>query len=163
MGTIQLSLQNLTKEAVMRIANGYPPFYPEYIDLGDVDTVPFPIKVEIDIKRSGWVIAVGLMVENLPGSGVLKEALLTLFIDEDGSELTSPNYRPFGKGIWWVHDVIAKSFVAAFPDESRLQFVIALLDGVTKSSKWSITSLDLYEFAKFSSELKQGGETMNKE
>lgn len=160
--TTNLSLHHLTKEAVTRIANGYPPFYREYIDLGEAGTLPFPIKVETDIKRGGWVIAVGLMAENVPGSGVLKEAPLTLFIDEDNSEHASPNYRPFGKGIRRVHDVIAKSFVAAFPGEPRLQSVITLLDHVTKSSKRSITSLDLYELAQLSSKLKQEGETMTK-
>ena len=62
-----------------------------------------------------------------------------------------------------MHDVIAKSFVAAFPAEPRLQSVITLLDTVTKTSKRSITSLDLYELAELSSNLKQGGERMNKE
>jgi hypothetical protein len=161
--TTQPTPHNLTKDAVMRITSGYPPFYREQIDLGSVGTVPFPIKDERDIKRGGWVIAVGLMAESRPGSGVLQEAPLGLFIDEDGSEHAFPNYRPFEKGIRRVHDVINTLFVAAFSDEPNLNSTITLLDHVTRRSQRSITSLDLSELARLSSKLKEGGETMSKE
>ncbi|KAF2836482.1 hypothetical protein M501DRAFT_987212 [Patellaria atrata CBS 101060] len=53
---------NLTKADVLRIVNGYPPFYKETFITHSGVPVDYPIKDPRDIQRAGWLIAVGLDV-----------------------------------------------------------------------------------------------------
>lgn len=154
----------IAKKDVDMIASGYPPFYRENFDLGFGDTLSFPIKEERDTQRGGWVIAVGLMPVETVGSRTLKEPPLAVFIDNDGSGSSMHSQsRPFIRALRRVHDVIAKYFSAAFPEDTSINSVVAKLNVVTKNERFPVSSLDLNDILSFASTLiREEGKNMTR-
>jgi hypothetical protein len=84
----------------------------------------------------------------------MKDPPLPLFIDDDsyGNNIQS-HRRPFARAMRRVHDVIARYFSTAFPQDTNVKSVVTRLDEVTKNDKSQVSSLELYELSNLASHL----------
>ncbi|KAK6821898.1 hypothetical protein PG987_014723 [Apiospora arundinis] len=116
---------NLSKLEVQCLLEGYPPWYRESFKTIHNISLPFPIRDARDISRGGWVVAVGLMDQNLEAQKPLR---IYRCPDEPAEPGWRNNGRTFRMAIVRCRDHIVRHIRPHFVDEGSVEAAIIALN-----------------------------------
>jgi hypothetical protein len=129
-GKFQKQWSKLQKSELSCMLDGYPPWYRETFRTHDNLTLAFPIRDLRDVRRGGWIIAVGLMDVNLG-----TQTPLSLFYCED--EPDAPGFRNkgviFRNAIARCLDHIRLKIQPHFPNDIEIPAAIEMLEYLLES------------------------------
>jgi hypothetical protein len=92
--------RNLTKAEVEMLLKGYPPWYRETIPTEYGFNIWSPIHSEVDLRRGGWVLAIGMSkIEPMP-----------IYVDPGSERIT----RPYVQATNRVLQVLRETFLPSF-------------------------------------------------
>jgi hypothetical protein len=130
----------VSKIEAEKIIDGYPPWYCETLLLVNGDRIPHPIKSDDDVRRGGWIVAIGLS-NTIPTA----RDFMTRGVRDQSqySKAMAP-----GRPCITVNRAFARvaqclsSAAAAFPQEPAVGHARRLLkDWIAEYSHWGISSL----------------------
>jgi hypothetical protein len=124
-GSFQQLRADLTKHELERMLDGYPPWYRNtFVTRGRVK-LPFPISSLSDVSRGGWIVAVGLMNDD-----IRSQAPLALYRCQDEPE--EPDFRGNGvvyrKAIARCLDHISRNIQPHFPNDVNVKAAATMLE-----------------------------------
>jgi len=124
-GRFREERQTLTKHELARMLEGYPPWYREKFKTREGKEAQFPITSVQDIPRAGWILAVGLMDENI-------ETQKPLALYRCPEEPKEPGFRQSGviyrQAVIRCRDHISKNILPHFPTDRNVKAAIVALD-----------------------------------
>ena len=135
-GQFKQERMEYTKAELTALMYGYPPWYREHVVCAHGPSMPFPIRLNSDITRGGWVIAVGLA-----DSGTRKPMALYIvpnLADQqtDGSYHARTNGLHLRIAVQRVHAVL-KNVREHIINEPRLDAVIKPIGFMMETSTGS--------------------------